>query len=155
MKADLIVMERSAKKLPDFSFISDIAQRGRIRPATFIHEFQMPFSIFEEMKDSRLIDIIYLTQRERDDNGRTHDPIAHFEIKDKTVIACFHHIYNREDFRSMVDRYLIIKAYGRYPCKANWVSKMNFDKSIEAVQHVFNKKIKGNDFRTITLKSDL
>jgi hypothetical protein len=155
MKADHIIMERTAKKRTDFSFITDIAQRGRIKPATFIHEFEMPYALFEEMKELNLIDIIYLTRREHDGNGRTHDPIAHFRIKDETVIASFHHIFNRQDFRSMVDRYLIVKAYGHYPCKANWSSKMNLDRTTESVQHVFNKKIKGNDLRTITLKSDL
>ena len=123
----------------DYRFTSQTVQGGRIRPATFIHELQMPHEIFEEMEDLKLIDIDYLARRERDKNGRTHDPIAFFDFKEEAVIVSFHHIFNREDFRSMVDRYLIIKAYGYYPCKANWVSKMNFDKKIELVQLVKSK----------------
>ena len=123
----------------DYRFTSQTVQGGRIRPATFIHELQMPHEIFEEMEDLKLIDIDYLARRERDKNGRTHDPIAFFEFKIEMVVVSFHHIFNREDFRSMVDRYLIIKAYGYYPCKANWVSKMNFDKKIELVQLVKSK----------------
>jgi len=123
----------------DYRFLSQTIQGGRIRPATFIHELQMPHTLFEEMKDLKLIDIDYLARRERDKNGRTHDPIAFFEFKSEMVVVSFHHIFNREDFRSMVDRYLIIKAYGYYPCKANWVSKMNFDKKIELVQLVKSK----------------
>jgi len=131
-----IKMER---RQSDYRFQSQTVQGGRIRPATFIHELQMPHEIFEEMKDLKLIDIDYLARRERDKNGRTHDPIAFFEFKSEMVVVSFHHIFNREDFRGMVDRYLIIKAYGYYPCKANWLSKMNFDRKIELVQLVKSK----------------
>jgi len=136
---DLINAER---RIADFRFLAQTLQGGRIRPATFIHEFQMPHCLFEEMKDRELIDIMYLTKRERDHKGKTHDPIAFFEFRSEAVIVSFHHIFNREDFRMVVDRYLIIKAYGFYPCKANWVSKMNFDKKIEAVTHVLSKNKK-------------
>ena len=130
---------KTERRQSDYRFTSQTVQGGRIRPATFIHELQMPHILFEEMKDLKLIDIDYLARRERDKNGRTHDPIAFFEFKSEMVVVSFHHIFNREDFRGMVDRYLIIKAYGYYPCKANWLSKMNFDRKIELVQLVKSK----------------
>ena len=133
---DLIKTEQ---RQSNYRFLSQTVQGGRIRPATFIHELQMPHILFEEMKELNLIDIDYLARRERDKNGRTHDPIAFFEFKSEMVVVSFHHIFNREDFRGMVDRYLIIKAYGYYPCKANWVSKLNFDRKIELVQLVKSK----------------
>ena len=134
---DLIKAEH--RRQSNCRFLTETTQGGRIRPATFIHELQMPHEIFGEMKDLKLIDIDYLARRERDKNGRTHDPIAFFEFKPDMVVVSFHHIFNREDFRGMVDRYLIIKAYGYYPCKANWTSKLNFDRKIELVQLVKSK----------------
>ena len=130
---------KTEQRQSNYRFLSQTVQGGRIRPATFIHELQMPHILFEEMKELNLIDIDYLARRERDKNGRTHDPIAFFEFKSEMVVVSFHHIFNREDFRGMVDRYLIIKAYGYYPCKANWVSKLNFDRKIELVQLVKSK----------------
>lgn len=154
MKSETEELIETERRRDNFSYIAEVIQRGRIKPATFIHEFQMPACLFEEMKDKKLIDVVYLVRREKDGRGKTHDPIAFFDFKPDVVNVSFHHIFNRQDFKAMVDRYLIIKAYGYYPCKANWVSKMNFDKSTEPVQHVFNKKIKGND-NIITLKSSL
>jgi hypothetical protein len=136
---ELIKVER---QISDIRFVVNTIQGGRISPATFIHELEMPFEMFEEMKEANLIDIIYLGRREIDENGRSHDPIAFFTFRKEIVIVSFKNIYNREDFRTMVDRYLIIKAYGYYPLKANWVSKMNFDRKIELIQNEFNKKRK-------------
>lgn len=133
-----------------YLFLSQTIQGGRVRPGTFIHEFQMPASLFDDMYNQNLINVEYLSKRDIDSSGRSHEPIAYFQFGEDMVTVSFHHIFNREDFRGIVDRYLIIKAYGYYPCKANWVSKMNFDRKIEAVQHVPNR-----EFKTITLKSDL
>lgn len=136
MKTETEDLIKAERRISDFRFLAQTLQGGRIRPSTFIHEFQMPHCLFDEMKDRHLIDVEYLTKREIDPKGRSHNPIAFFEFKPEMVVVSFHHIFNREDFKMMVDRYLIIKAYGFYPCKVNWVSKMNFDKKIEAVQHV-------------------
>ena len=140
MKPELEELIKAERQVSDIRFLANTIQGGRIRPSTYIHELQMPYDIFEEMKDLELIDIMFLVRRDRDENGRTQDPIAFFEFRNGIVIVSFRHIYNREDFRSMADRYLIIKAYGEYPFKANWVSKMNFDKKIEHIVYQRNNK---------------
>ena len=121
-------------------FLKETLQGNRIRPATFIHEIKMPFVIFREMKEKNLIDLRFLTDRRPSELNRKQNPIAFFEFKDDTVTISFQHIYNREDFRTVVDRFLIIKAYGEYPLKANWVSKMNFDKKVEYIVYQRNNK---------------
>lgn len=139
MKTETEDLIKAERRISDFRFLAQTLQGGRIRPSTFIHEFQMPHCLFDEMKDRHLIDVEYLTRREIDSKGRSHNPIAFFEFKPEMVVVSFHHIFNREDFKMMVDRYLIIKAYGFYPCKVNWVSKMNFDKKIEQVVLINSK----------------
>jgi hypothetical protein len=101
----------------------------------------MPFTIFYEMKELNLIDLKYLTDRKPNHLNKKQDPIAFFEFKNDKAIVSFRHIYNREDFRTVIDRYLIVKAYGTYPIQANWTSKMNLDKKVK--QRVMMTDTKG------------
>jgi len=135
-------MNDSEIKILNRLFIKETLQGNRIRPATFIHEIEMPVIIFEEMRDKKLIDIEYLTDRRPNELNKKQNPIAFFEFKDDKITVSFQHIYNREDFRTVVDRYLIVKAYGFYPIKANWVSKMNLDKNINK-QHIMMEDTQG------------
>ncbi len=112
-------------------FLKETLQGNRIRSSTFIHELEMPYELFEEMKEKKLIDLKYLTDRRPNHLNKKQNPIAFFEFKNDKVIVSFEHIYNREDFRTVIDRYLIIRAYGFYPLRANWTSKMNLDKNIK------------------------
>lgn len=112
-------------------FIQETLQGRRIRPASFIHEIQMPLVLFEEMKENKIIDLKYLTDRKPNELNKKQNPIAFFEFKEDKVTVSFYHIYNREDFRTVIDRYLIVKAYGFYPIQTNWTSKMNLDKKIK------------------------
>ena len=138
----LFLRRKAERQFSYIRFIAETIQSGRIKPATYIHEFEMPYDIFEEMKDINIIDIIYLARRDKGWNGKIHDPIAFFEFKNGKVIVSFRHIYNREDFRSVADRYIILKAYGEYPFRANWVSKMNLDKNINK-QHIMMEDTRG------------
>jgi hypothetical protein len=127
-----------AEQLRDVRFIIDIIQGGRIRPSVYIHEFEMPLDIYLDMKNAGVIDHEYLFLQK----------LAFFEFRKEKVIVSFHHIYNREDFRSMADRFLIIQAYGSYPFKANWTSKINFDEKVEAA-HSKNHECKNQLGRSI------
>jgi hypothetical protein len=131
-------------RLLNRQFIQETLQGRRIRPSTFIHEIQMPLVLFEEMKDAGLIDLRYLTDRRPNELNIKQNPIAFFEFKNDNVTVSFQHIYNREDFRTVVDRYLIIKAYGFYPIRANWTSKMNLDKKVKMKTMMEDTKGKRN-----------
>ena len=122
-------------------FLKETLQGNRIKPSVFIHEIEMPYELFEEMKEKNLIDLKYLTDRRPNHLNKKQNPIAFFEFKGDKTIVSFEHIYNREDFRAVVDRYLIIRAYGFYPLKVNWTSKMNLDKNIKI--HVMMEDTKG------------
>ena len=122
-------MEETEERKYDFSDITINIQRGRIRPSTYIHELTMPVEIYEQMRDSNLIDHAYLS---------THK-LAFFEFKGDRVVVNFQHIYNCEDFHHMVDRFIIYMLTGGYPITRTGYSKMNFDKTIEAVQHQITK----------------
>jgi len=126
-------MEEAIKEIQrlNVQFLKETLQGNRIRSSTFIHEIVMPYSLFEEMKEKNLIDLKYLTDRRPNHLNKKQNPIAFFEFKDDKVIVSFQHIYNREDFRAVVERYLIIRAYGFYPLKVNWTSRMNLDKNIK------------------------
>jgi len=115
----------------NIQFLKETLQGNRTRPASFIHEIEMPYGLFEEMKEADFIDVKYLTDRRENHLNKKQNPIAFFEFRNDKVIVSFQHIYNREDFRMVVERYLIIKAYGFYPLKVNWTSKMNLDKNIK------------------------
>lgn len=133
-------LPEAERRMSDIFFVKEVIQGGKIRPATYIHEIILPAELYFELKDNCIIDHESLAiYKEKDSGKRVWDPIAFFEFKSEKVVISFHHIFNREDFRAMIDRYLIIKAYGNYPLVCNWTSRMNIGQEIELVQQCLPK----------------
>jgi len=99
---ELIAAER---RLADFSFIMEIIQRGRIRPAKYKHYIKMPLLLYEELRDNFIIDPA----------GYYIDESAFFEFKNDQAIVSFQNLYQCEDLHRKIDRYLVIKFAGSYP----------------------------------------
>jgi hypothetical protein len=142
MKQEIDELFKAERRRDNFNFIAKVIQRGHIRPATYIHEIGLPYDLYEAMSNANVIDHEYYFLSKT----------AFFEFRNEEVIVSFNHLYLCEDFHHLVDRFMIVSLTGSYPVCRSGVSKMNFDKKIEAVQHVFNKKHSG---KTIKLKSDL
>jgi hypothetical protein len=144
---------KTERRLADCFFTKETIQGGKVRQSTYIHEIEMSYDLYFQLKDRKIINHNSLARFSSKRNGeRIWDPIAFFEFKNDKVIISFSHIYNREDFRAMIDRYLIIEAYGEYPLKINWVSKMNFDPKPKEL--VTNESPESNRFNTVGKKGN-
>lgn len=104
MVQDLIKAER---RYQNSYFITEVVQRGRIRPAKYKHDLSMPAFLYEEMREKGIIDPEqYFIEED-----------AFFEFKPDEVIISFRNLYAAEDLHRKIDRYLIIKFAGSYPIK--------------------------------------
>ena len=121
MKEQTKELLNAERRYSDFSYISEIIQRGRIRPSTYTHEIMMPVSLYEEMKDRGYIN--------HGDNYTLQN--IFFEFKKEEIRVSFMHLYVCEDFHHKIDQFLIVKAYGFYPIKRSGQSKMNFDRIVK------------------------
>jgi hypothetical protein len=101
---DLVKAERRRQ---DFSFIIDVVQRGKIRAAKYKHDLTMPLFLYEEMRESGVI------------NPEDYyvEEAAFFEFKCDEVVISFRNLYACEDLHRRIDRYLVIKFAGSYPIK--------------------------------------
>lgn len=124
MKTETIELIKAERRRDDFSFIADVIQRGRIRPATFTHEIGLPYDLYEAMNNAGVIDheFYFLHQQ------------AFFEFRKDEVIVSFVHLYSCEDFHHLADRFIIFSLTGSYPVRRSGVSKMNFDKKVQLVK---------------------
>ena len=122
-------METMARKKQDFSFICEILQRGRKRPAKYIHSITMPVELFREMQDGGAINIedYYI------------DESMFLEYKDNEIFLSFVCLYACEDMHRRIDCYLIVKLLGFYPIKRTGVSKMNFDRIKPSKKYLINE----------------
>jgi hypothetical protein len=105
----------------DYSYIAEVIQRGRIKPAKFRHSFVMPLKDWERMRDAGKIDIeIYFI-----------DESAFFEFQEKSVTISFINLSACNDFSLRVYSYKLFTLLGRDPYRRFAQSKMNFDNSPE------------------------
>ena len=106
------------RKQFDFTFITEIIQRGRIRPAKFRHSLEIPCWLYEELRDKNIIrpDRYYINES------------AFFEMRHERIIISFVCCGLCDALQFAIDRHLIIEYAGKYPIERKYVSKMNFDK---------------------------
>ena len=123
MKVDVQGLIRTERRRDSFNFIIHVIQRGRIRPAKYIHSITMPVLLYEELRDIGVIDM----------ENYYIDEAAFFENKDEDVIISFINLYACEDMHRRIDYYLVVKYSGSYPIKRTGVSKMNFSRKIQPV----------------------
>ena len=118
MKAEIAVLIKTERRRSDFGYITEIIQRGRIKPAKFIHSIGMPIYLYEELKDRGVIipEDYFITES------------AFFEFKEDEMTISFVNLYNCEDMHRGILTYLVIKFAGSCPIKRSGVSKMNFDR---------------------------
>jgi hypothetical protein len=107
----------------DFSFIVEVIQRGRIKPAKFIHSLTIPYSLYQEMRNKGII---------KPENYYTYDT-AFFEFRHERVIISFVARCLCDNLQFVIDRYLIVECMGKYPIVRTCQSKMNNDKTKEPV----------------------
>jgi hypothetical protein len=104
----------------DFRFITEIIQRGRIKPAKFIHSIEIQYRLYKELKLHEII---------KPENYFIYET-AFFEFKNERVIISFVNRALCDALHFAIDRFLIIDATGNYPIKRTYQSKMNNDKSL-------------------------
>ncbi len=104
----------------DLNFIVDVIQRGRIRPAKYVHSLELPYGLYKELKDHGII---------RPDNFYVNEN-AFFEFRHERVIISFINLCICDVMQFSIDRYLITDIMGKYPIVRTYQSKMNHDKKL-------------------------
>lgn len=117
MKEETKELIKTERRRSDFSFITEVIQRGRIKPAKFIHSLSMPVYLYEDLRNNGVInpEDYFIGQ------------LAFFEFKHDEVIISFVNLFNCEDMHRRILTYLVVKFAGSCPIKRSGVSKMNFD----------------------------
>lgn len=107
------------QKSESFSFITEVIQRGRIRPAKFIHSLEIPKYIYDELTLHGIVkpENYYILES------------AFFEYRHERVIISFVSRTLCDDLQFAIDRYLITEFGGKYPIERKYSSKMNRDKA--------------------------
>jgi hypothetical protein len=123
MKPEIQELIKAERHQSDFGFITEVIQRGRIKPAKFIHSLKIPMHLYEEMRDKGVI---------KPENYYIHES-AFFEFRHEKVIISFVCRGLCDDLQFAIDHYLIVEYSGNYPIERTYSSKMNFDKHIEPV----------------------
>ncbi len=118
MKTETNDLIKTERRRSDFGFITEIVQRGRIKPAKFIHSLTMPAFLYEEMSGKGFINL----------EDYFIDESVFFEYRGESVTLSFKNLYHAEDMHRRIDYYLVVKFAGSYPIQRSGVSKMNFDK---------------------------
>lgn len=116
----------------DFRFIVEVAQKGRIRPAKYIHSLIIPYFLYQELKMHGVI---------KPESYFIHES-AFFEFRHERVIISFVNRGLCDALQFSIDRYLIVEHMGKYPIERTCQSKMNSDKT--ARELVVLQKIKTN-----------
>ena len=123
MKPEIQELIKTERRRSDFGFITEIIQRGRIKPAKFVHSIAMPQFLYEEMRDAgRIVPEDYFI-----------DESAFFEFKNDEAIISFVTLFNCEDLHRRILEYLVVKFAGSCPVRRIGVSKMNFDRITDPV----------------------
>jgi hypothetical protein len=112
-------IESKAKN--SFQFITETIQRGRIRPAKFIHSLEIPKYIYDEL-------ILYGILKP--ENYYIYES-AFFEYRHERVIISFVNRGLCDDLQFAIDRYLIKEFCGKYPIERKYQSKMNKDSKLK------------------------
>ena len=107
MKTSTSELIKTERRYNDYSFITEIIQRGRHKPEKYRHFLKMPFFLYQELCEKRIIDWqdYYL------------DETAFFEADQnlQTMTISFITLFAIEDLHRKIDRYLIVKFAGSYP----------------------------------------
>jgi|WetSurMetagenome_2_1015567.scaffolds.fasta_scaffold640491_1 hypothetical protein len=118
MKEQTKELIKAEQRRSDYGFITEIVQRGRIKPAKYCNSVTIPSMVFDEMKILGIIEI----------ENYFIDESAFFEFKNNKVIVSFINISAVNDFHIRAAHYLLTKAYGFDPIERKAASKMNQDK---------------------------
>jgi hypothetical protein len=132
MKPETIELTKSERQWSDFGFITETIQRGRIRPAKFIHILEIPKYIYDELVLHAII---------KPENYFIHES-AFFEYRHERVIISFVSRGLCDDLQFAIDRYLIVEFCGKYPIERKYSSKMNHDKPEKNVELVVLQRTK-------------
>lgn len=120
MKAEIAVLIKMERRRSDFGYITEILQRGHVRPKKFVHSIAMPVYLYEELRNRGVInpEDYFITES------------AFFEFKEDEMTISFLNLYNCEDLHRRILTYLVVKFAGSCPIKRSGVSKMNLDKGL-------------------------
>jgi hypothetical protein len=123
MKPEVKELIKTERRRSDFGFITEVVQRGRIKPAKYVHSLAMPVFLYEELRDGNVIipEDYFI------------DQLAFFEFRHEKAIVSFVNLYNCEDLHRRILTYLVVKFAGSCPIERTGVSKMNFDRTVEHV----------------------
>lgn len=123
MKAGTAELIKTERRRSDFGFITEVVQRGRIKPAKYVHSITIPVDLYEEIRDHGwIVPEDYFI-----------DQLAFFEFKHEKAVISFVNLFNCEDLHRRVLTYLVIKYAGSCPVERSGYSKMNLDRRKELV----------------------
>jgi hypothetical protein len=107
MKESLKELFKAETRVADFTFISEVVQRGRRRPQKYRHFIELPPFLYSELRNNGVIDTEFYIV----------DESAFFEFSRDSVKISFICLHAAEDLHRKIDKYLIEKMYGSYPIK--------------------------------------
>lgn len=114
----LVMEEKKKTGKTDLCFITEIIQRGRIRPAKYIHTLVIPSFIYDELILHGIV---------KPEDYYIHET-AFFEFRYEKVLISFACRGLCDALQFAIDKYLITELMGKYPIERTGQSKMNFDK---------------------------
>jgi len=123
MKPEVKELIKTERRRSDFGFITEVVQRGRIRPAKYVHSITIPVELYEELRDHGWLVL----------EDYFIEETAFFEFKNEKAIISFINLCGCEDLHRRILTYLVIKYAGSCPVERSGYSKMNRDRKKEMV----------------------
>lgn len=111
MKSSTANILQTERRRSDFGFITEIAQRGRMRPKKYRHLLTMPIFLFEDLKTNYVINV----------EECIIDESAFFEFSENEMTISFINLFQCEDLHRKIDYYLVVKFAGSYPLKRSGI----------------------------------
>lgn len=114
MKEAMTELIKTESRRDTFGFITEVIQRGRIKPAKYKHYLKLPFYLYEDLRSKGIInpEDYYIDQS------------AFFEFKNNEMTISFMNFRECGDLHLRILTYLVVKFAGSCPIKRGAESKL-------------------------------
>jgi aspartyl/asparaginyl-tRNA synthetase len=114
MKQSTIELIKVESRRDTFGYLTEVIQKGRIKPAKYKHYLRMPIFLYEELRNKGII------------NAEDYfiDQAAFFEFKDQEMTISFINFRQCTDLELKILRYLVKKFAGSCPVLRGGISKL-------------------------------
>lgn len=108
MKEEMKQLIKVERRRDTFGFITEVVQRGKLRPKKFHHDLTIPAFLYEELQNNNVIDF----------HSHYISDTAFLEYDgEESVTISFLSLWACEDINTRILRYLVIKFAGDCPIK--------------------------------------